>query len=104
MMKAKKVNTNQFKVSGEIVFKLPLCFAQVLQLAFSNLTPFAISDLCLVVAFQLEDLERRRKKGRVSKRCNFSPDNLHKILRIIEIEKRIAFPGNFKSSRLKSKQ
>lgn len=34
--------TYQFSVSGLIVLRLPLCFAQVLQLAFSNLTPFAI--------------------------------------------------------------
>jgi hypothetical protein len=30
-------STDQFKVSGLIVFSLFLCFAHVLQLAFSNL-------------------------------------------------------------------
>lgn len=35
--------TYQFSVSGLIVLSFPLCFAQVLQLAFSNRTPLAIS-------------------------------------------------------------
>lgn len=47
-------STHQFKVSGLMVFKFPLCFAQVLQLAFSNLTPFAISFFLFVIAFQLD--------------------------------------------------
>ncbi len=41
--------THQFKVSGLIVLNLFLCFHQVLHEAFSNLTPFAISFLCLVM-------------------------------------------------------
>lgn len=45
--------TDQLSVSGLIVFKFPRCLAQVRQLAFSRRTPFAISLLCLVMAFQL---------------------------------------------------
>lgn len=45
----KTLVTHQFRVSGLIVFNLFLCFCQVLQLAFSNLTPLAISCLCLVI-------------------------------------------------------
>lgn len=46
-------STHQFNVSGLIVFNLFLCFCHVLQLAFSNRTPFAISYLCLVIDLQL---------------------------------------------------
>ena len=46
---SRSVGTHQLSVSGLIVFNLFLCFCQVLQLAFSNLTPFAISCLCLVI-------------------------------------------------------
>jgi hypothetical protein len=46
------VETHQFNVSGLIVLSLFLCFHQVLQLAFSNLTPLAISFLCLVMDLQ----------------------------------------------------
>jgi hypothetical protein len=49
-----KRETHQFSVSGLIVLSFPLCFAQVLQLAFSSLTPFAISFLRFVMTFQLD--------------------------------------------------
>lgn len=48
-----RIRTHQLSVSGEIVLSLFLCFCHVLQLAFSSLTPLAISCLCLVIDRQL---------------------------------------------------
>lgn len=43
------MDAHQFRVSGLIVLSLFLCFCHVRQLAFSSLTPLAISCLCLVI-------------------------------------------------------
>lgn len=51
--KGRPKDTYQLRVSGLMVLRLPRCFAQVRQLAFSSLTPLAIWFFCLVMAFQL---------------------------------------------------